>query len=225
MTFVAGRIDVPAVMEELARRRPVFHSEADFQFAFAQVIQSLVPDAHIRLEVPLRGVRGLKGSQYLDLMCSSPAGRTAIELKYFTRSWTGTDGSTEEQFRLRHHAATDLARRNLVFDIARLEQFTGAGVADNGLALMLTNDRNLWLPSRRATSNDHEFHINEGVTLKGVLRWAKDLYPGNTRELTGKYPIRWNNYSELGGSHGAFRWLAIRVRKRPGAGESRVSFD
>jgi hypothetical protein len=152
MNQVAGRIGVPAVMEELARRRPVFHSEADFQFAFAQVIQSLVPDAHIRLEVPLRAVDGLKGSQYLDLMCSSSAGRTAIELKYFTRGWTGTDGSTEEQFRLRQHAATDLARRNLVFDIARLERFTGAGLADNGLAIMLTNDRNLWSPSRRVAS-------------------------------------------------------------------------
>jgi hypothetical protein len=56
-------------------------------------------------------------------------------------------------------------------------------VADNGIAIMLTNDRNLWSPSPRVSGNDRAFHINEGVMLTGVLRRATDLYPGDTHEL------------------------------------------
>jgi hypothetical protein len=62
-------------------------------------------------------------------------------------------------------------------------------MADNGIAIMLTNCGNLWSPSPRVSSNDRELHINEGVTLTGVLRWAKDLHPRNTRELAGSYPV------------------------------------
>lgn len=217
MTWLADRVDVPAAMQELARRRPVFHSEADFQFSLGQAIQRLAPDADIRLEVPLRGVNGHKGSQYIDLMCRSAAGRTAVELKYFTRRWAGTDGLTDEEFILRHHAATDLARRNFVFDVARLEKFCAAGIADNGIAILLTNDLNLWSPSRRVSSNDREFHINEGVTLTGILRWAKGLYPLNTRELAGNYRVQWNDYTCQEGGHGAFRWLAVEVEQAGGA--------
>ncbi len=189
MTEIACNVGVAAAMEEVARTRPVFHSEADFQFAFAQAVRTLDPDIQIRLELPLRQVEGLKGSQYLDLMCRRPDARTAVELKYFTRAWTGTDGVTGEEFLLRHHAATDLARRNFVFDVARLEQFCRAGLAENGVAIMLTNDPTLWQPSRRRLSNDREFHIHEGQTLTGTLRWAKNLYPDNTRTLTGTYRL------------------------------------
>src|SRR3954453_15980286 len=110
MTEIASNVGVAAALEELAPPRPVFHSEADFQFAFAQAIRTLDPDIQIRLELPLRQVEGLKGSQYLDLMCRRSDARTAVELKYFTRAWTGTDAITGEKFVLRHHSATDLAR-------------------------------------------------------------------------------------------------------------------
>lgn len=200
MNEIARSVAVASVMEELARTRPVFHSEADFQFAFAQAVRNLDPDIHIRLEL------------YLDLMCRRPDARTAVELKYFTRGWTGTDAVTGEKFVLRHHAATDLARRNFVFDIARLEQFCRAGLAENGLAIMLTNDPNLWLPSKRLASNDREFHIDDGRTLSGTLRWAKDMYPANTRTLSGTYSVQWQDHSKsIEGPYGTFRWLAIEV--------------
>ncbi|WP_456598803.1 hypothetical protein [Blastococcus sp. SYSU DS0616] len=214
MNEIARSVAVASVMAELARTRPVFHSEADFQFAFAQAVRTLDPDIQIRLELPLRQVEGLKGSQYLDLMCRRPDARTAVELKYFTRAWTGKDDITGEEFVLRHHSATDLARRNVVFDIARLEQFCRAGLADNGLAIMLTNDPNLWRPSKRLASNDREFHINDGRTLSGTLRWARDMYPGNARTLSGTYPVRWHDHSSVEGPNGTFRWLVIEVVAR-----------
>ena len=42
-------------METLKHRRPIFHSEADFQFALAWEIQSAYPRAQVRLEVCPRG--------------------------------------------------------------------------------------------------------------------------------------------------------------------------
>ena len=38
-------------MAALARVRPLFHSEADFQHAFAWQLHSAHPDARIRLEI------------------------------------------------------------------------------------------------------------------------------------------------------------------------------
>jgi len=79
------------------------------------------------------------------------------------------------------------------------------------VAILLTNEPNLWSPSGRRFSNDREFHIPEGTTLTGTLRWAKGLYPGNTRTLSGTYPVQWQNYSSLDGTYGTLRWLAVEV--------------
>ena len=48
-----GPSDVAEVLSELASHRPVFHSEADFQFALAWQWQQQAPEAKIRLEYPL----------------------------------------------------------------------------------------------------------------------------------------------------------------------------
>lgn len=47
-------IDIEQVLKELAKKRPVFHSEADFQHALAWEIQITYPDANIRLEKPFQ---------------------------------------------------------------------------------------------------------------------------------------------------------------------------
>ena len=44
-------IEIKKILEELAVRRPVFHSEADFKFALAWAIQEATRNAKIRLEV------------------------------------------------------------------------------------------------------------------------------------------------------------------------------
>jgi hypothetical protein len=41
---------LPDVLAELSGQRPIFHSEADFQLAFAWTIQTRHPVAKIRLE-------------------------------------------------------------------------------------------------------------------------------------------------------------------------------
>jgi len=195
-------------MTELRSTRAVFHSEADFQHAFAWALHRLEPTLNIRLEV-----RQQDGEK-VDLFCFGPQGRTIVELKHFTAEWEGTDPATGEQFHLRGHAATDVGRRGFVFDIARLEKFCAADGAANGFAVMLTNDRALWNPAVGSRlPRDLEFRIHEGRTLSGTLRWGTegDYYEPNQRELSGSYPLAWQNYSSLGGRNGDFRWLAVAV--------------
>jgi hypothetical protein len=66
-------------MAALAATRPLFHSEADFQHAFAWQLHQQYPDARIRLETLARsGVR-------LDVFAVIGSRRVAIELKYLLR--------------------------------------------------------------------------------------------------------------------------------------------
>jgi hypothetical protein len=212
MLLIAGAIGLDAVIEALSAVRPVFHSEADFQHAFGQAVYSLDQAVYVRLEVR----RDEIGRGYIDMICRGPAGTTAIEFKYFTTAWTGRDPSTGDTFILREHAATDLARRNFVFDIVRLERLCAALPEIDGIALMLSNAHSLWEPPRtqRAT-NDHQFRIHEGKTLTGTLEWASGAYPKNQRHLTGTYPLRWHAYSQLPGRNGTFRWLAAAIGGNP----------
>ncbi|WP_204032242.1 hypothetical protein [Micromonospora qiuiae] len=209
---IAGSIKLAAVMNELSAVRPVFHSEADFQHAFAWALHTLAPSVSVRLEVPQGG------REYLDLLCLGADGRrTAVEFKYFTRRWDGADPSTNEPFHLRTHEATDLARQGFVFDIARLERFCLANETMNGLALILSNDRRLWSPAVTARrTRDQEFRIHEGRTLTGILRWGTEgsWFAANERQLAGSYPLAWQEYSQLDGDHGTFRWLAVEVKSR-----------
>lgn len=204
--LIAGVLDLDVVMNRLRTSRPVFHSEADFQHAFGQVVHDLDPGLGVRLEVRQQG------SEHLDLLCFGPAGRTAVEFKYVTAAWDGPDPRSGESFQLRAHAAHDLARRNFIFDVARLERFCSAATGTDGLALLLTNAPSLWAPPSSARiTRDREFRIHEGRTLTGTLRWGGGDYPANERHLTGSYSLMWREYSHLPGRKGTFRWLAVRM--------------
>ena len=69
---------VEAALSALARRRGVFHSEADFQHALAWQLQLDHPAARVRLET-----RPLPGKALaLDLLFEQDGLKTAVELKY-----------------------------------------------------------------------------------------------------------------------------------------------
>ncbi|MGW1888151.1 hypothetical protein [Streptomyces sp. NPDC001970] len=207
--FIAGRTSLNEVMAKLCQLRPVFHSEADLQHSFARVLWELAPEVHSRLEVPQRSS---DSTEYLDLLCLGRGARTAIEFKYFTRSWTGKIGTPAEDYALKAHGATDLARLHFVRDIARLERFCRRS-DQNGLALMLTNEASLWTPpgpGRRRT-RDHDFRIHHGGGLAGTLLWAEGTYEPNTCNLRGTYSLDWEQYSVQDGGGGEFRYLAVFV--------------
>lgn len=210
---IGGVIPVGDVIRHLRRERPVFHSEADLQHAFARALWQIAPELQLRLEVRQTGPR----REHLDLLCIGPSARTVAEFKYFTRAWTGTVGIPPEPYALRAHAAADLARRNFVFDIARLESFCREP-EENGLALIMTNAPTLWTPpsSTARRTRDHEFRIHDGRTLAGTLLWAEGTYKPATRTLRGMYRLGWQPYSRLTGPGGEFRVLAVHVKSPSG---------
>lgn len=64
MAKIAGSVGLSDLMRRLALRRPVFHSEADFQHDFAWEAHSMDPNLRVRLEThPEPGTR-------LDLLLS-----------------------------------------------------------------------------------------------------------------------------------------------------------
>lgn len=207
--LIAGSVSVADVMSRLRQRRKVFHSEADLQFEFGRTVQELDPAIEIRLERP---VRLDASSTYLDMFCIKVDARTAIEFKYFTQRWTSDGLVDSDEFVLRNHAARDLARRNFVRDIKRVEGFTRA-LAGNGIAILLTNDKALWeTPSRAPTTRDRNFHLFEGRQLEGHLVWGHQYENNRSNlDLAGSYTLQWHVHSHIDSPILELRYLAVEA--------------
>ncbi len=200
--------DIGTILTELARKRPVFHSEADFQHAFAWKIHEKLPEAGIRLEVPIGLALPEEGRRvHIDVLVD---GCCAIELKYKTRESEYV--VREERFVLRSHGAQDFGRYDFVKDITRLESVVLEGPCTGGYAIMLTNDDQYWKRSQRAAM-DAAFRIGGGQSIGGTLQWAdpsRRWLKGRDHDvvLRGDYPLSWRDYSDFG-----FRYLVVEVRQ------------
>ena len=203
-------------MARLAERRPVFHSEADFQHALAWQVQIDHPSAMIRLETrPARGI-------HLDMLVIDAGRRTAIELKYLTDRFEGFVHG--EQFDLPRQGAHDISRYDACKDIWRLEKMIADGYADEGVAIVLSNDRGYWRPGTKADPIDACFRLHEGRTLAGTLQWAPHAGAGTTRSrldplpLRGAYRCQWTRYRTVDradGRHVEFKYLHHDVAVAP----------
>ena len=212
--------DIHRVMTELSKVRPIFHSEADFQFALAGQIGKMMPDSQIRLDRPLKGV-------YLDIWISDQSDQqVAVELKYKTKPLLALDNG--EVFYLKEQGAGNHGCYDFLKDVERVES------VKRGFAIILTNDPSYWTEgSVRKDSNYYAFRIHEGRKLSGELRW-KDPEKGSAKrgnrqkpiKLSGSYNLQWQDYSEIHplslgkhqqlgikGKHLQFRYLAVAVAK------------
>lgn len=207
--------DIHFVLKRLAEERPIFHSEADFQFALAQQIETLIPECGIRLERPF----SLDGpNRYLDLWLKTPG--IAIELKYRTRQLSIEHEG--KRFSLKNQSAHDHGRYDFIADIRRIEHIAakrrmGDGYPfSRGYAVLLTNDHLYWKEGRKGTF-DEAFRIHEGQTLKCTMAWSKRASEGTTKKreqplsLSGSYELHWEDYFEHSVVNGKFRYLAVRI--------------
>jgi hypothetical protein len=207
-------IDIEKIMKNLAKNRPIFHSEADFQHAFAWEIQSMYPKSKIRLEYPYASN---KGRIYLDLWVKDEPIYYAIELKYIKKNLNVT--TDDEEYQLTSNDALDLARYDYVKDISRLEQVANHFDNTVGIVIMLTNEPALWKPPLREDVNDIQFRIHEGRDLEGRLDWGPKTGLGTRKgreplSLQGKYPLNWKSYSNVETKNGEFRYLLVNVQKK-----------
>lgn len=202
-------IDVNELMNGLARDRPVFHSEADFQHALAWRIHAERLDARVRLERPDPTER-----IYVDLWL--PTNEVAVELKYLTRR---LDFEREgELFTLRNQGAQDIRRYDFLKDIQRLERLSNRTDVRAGFAILLTNDPLYWRPPRREGTVDAQFRLHDGRTVEGELAWSEEASSG-TKEgrekpicLKDTYRLQWQDYWNGGdGASRQFRYLAVQI--------------
>lgn len=202
--------ELERLMRNVAAVRPIFHSEADFQHAFAWQLHAAHPKARIRLETrPAPGVR-------VDVLATIDGRRVAFELKYLVRGITVT--IDDELFELPNQGAQDLRRYDFVKDVARLEVMLRDGATDEGYAIALTNDPSYWQSGDYARFIDAAFRIDEGRKIEGVLHWAAHAGAGTMRgrenpiSLTGSYDAGWRDFSVLPDArYGSFRYLAVAV--------------
>ncbi len=182
------------VMQSLSRRRPAFHSEADFQFELAWEMK-LAGWTGVRLERPFRPDGK---NRFLDLAAVDPNQmRWAIELKYWTREIVGP--VLDEPFSLKSLAAHDLSRYAFCKDIQRVEGLVNRGVADMGRVITLTNE-SIYVRPGRGGSLDEAFRLHEGRTLRGKLDWSRQTATTEglgPLELMGSYDMAWAPYSHL----------------------------
>jgi hypothetical protein len=212
MVLLAGRVPLNDVLAGLAAVRPVFHSEADFQQAFAWQTRLHDPSLRVRLETrPSPGVR-------LDLLLSSDDGtaETAVELKYIVRLWQGEHAG--ERFELKNQGAQDIRAYDVVKDIVRVERFVADRPGSNGAVLCLANDSSYWRPPGLGReTNAHAFRIHEGTVLEGLRRWGPLTGAGSSKGreeplvLRGRHEMRWLPYSSLPGPGGEFRSLVVPI--------------
>ena len=203
-------LNFPLLLEKLALRRPIFHSEADFQHEFALTIRDEEPTAQLRLEVPFKFEK--RGAT--DIVVSHQGEVTGVELKYLTRRLDLRMGG--EEFSLRAQGATDLRRYDILKDVQRLERFNVA-FGGQSVVIALTNDPAYWTPTSRVGTIDAAFRLCEGRVVSGDCSWAPHASPGSIRNreaplaLAGSYTLSWQFYSSLGVAGGEFRYLLIPV--------------
>lgn len=208
--FIPIMLDFVGFMNDLERNRPVFHSEADFQHAFAWCIRGSIPDDGVRLEFkPFPDNR-----MYFDIWL--PGIGMAVELKYRTRKLNLL--CEGESFALRDQGAQDVARYDFLKDIQRLEMLQRLPKAQAGFAVLLTNDPTLWKHPSRPDTVDAAFRLHEGRTITGEMAWSERASAGTTKgrkdpiRLNASYDLHWRDYAEIGdGDYRRFRYLAVQV--------------
>ncbi|MBR9859788.1 hypothetical protein GYB22_03385 [bacterium] len=191
-------------MESLSKRRPIFHSEADFQFELAWELKSINPELELRMEKPY----DINESErwYLDILIMDGQSRIGIELKYKTRVIPQAQLSSLgnlESFRLTNHAATSLGRYDFLKDIERIEYLIENEELDSGFCIFLSNDRSYWTGNPKHSTLGPNFYINPGMTKSGKIDWVKpkesSVGKGRMKPimLSGHYCMQWFNYEEL----------------------------
>ncbi len=209
-------MDINSQMKKLMLRRPVFHSEADFQFALAWQIQLSYPDAKVSLEY----CPAEQKNMHLDILVKIGRSDFPIELKYKTLK--GKIEIGEECYNLKSHGAQDLGRYDYWIDVSRIERLKDTmKTFEKGYAVILSNDPSYWVKPRQTKETVCDaYRIHDGFKKHGLLSWLGNPSSGTTEKrenpisLMGDYIMEWEEYSKLSSArNGTFRYLLLEVSK------------
>lgn len=201
-------------INNLKKKRGIFHSEADMQFALGWELGLMIPGLKIRFEQPNK-------DQSIDILYYHNDDIIAVELKYKTALLTINNYG--ENFILKDHAAIDTGRFDVLKDISRVESFIQSEFATKGYVLFITNCSSYWTNTPYKGSqntNDNEFRLEKGRIIHGSLMWpseAKITTYGKERikglTINGNYLVNWEPYSNFEGlRNGEFKYLLFEIQ-------------
>lgn len=202
--------DVIELMTELAEERPVFHSEADFQFALAWIIKESDRSRSMRLE---RRFPGLEKRMSMDIQALSNESCVNFELKYTSVAKALiVDG---EKYELQNQGAHDIRRYDFWKDVQRLEQMNALVPGSKGFAIFLTCSSTYQKPGRKTNAIDRQFWMDEGRRVFGDLAWSEDAGEGTVKgrseplQLAGEYECHWQPFSTVEGLQLSYLLLEV----------------
>ncbi|WP_156673184.1 hypothetical protein [Mycobacterium sp. E3251] len=195
-------------MTVLSSRRPVFHSEFDFQFALCDVI-ARAGVTRIRLE---RMVQLPDSPRFeVDIMGCLNGLPMALELKYPKKRFLGkvsTDGY-DELFNLPSSGADDLDAHAIWKDAARIEKLMAAEIVEAGAVIALSNFEFWDQRKHRQGTQAYDFRLWQGRELEAgtVLNFTEPKGAHSPVELRYSYLCDWHPYSDPLASD--FRYLVL----------------
>jgi|GEM_PF-757140 len=189
---------IEQAMANLSHKRPIFHSEADFQHSLSWELRNIDPNLDIRLEVPfaLNSER-----RYVDLIIRLADRVIFVELKYKTRE--SRHHLNGELFALKNQGAIDQGAYDILKDLWRIEQFVSKTPNSEGFVLVISNDSRYWSQPvvRAKPSIDEEFKLTNNRAFHGTLSWHSSAGSGSTKgrefpiKLRHTYIAEWRGYS------------------------------
>ena len=197
-------LDIHEIIRQLSIWRPIFHSEADFQFSLAWLIKKKYPECEIRLEF----VPEFNPNLHLDILVILNGKWIPIELKYTI-------------YVLKEHGAKDQGCYNYLKDIMRIEEFKDkTSKFIEGYTIKITSEMSYLKPPTKVNCTYAEFSIEEGSIKTGCMNWDANTGKGTMRGmeapivLSGMYPINWKEYSKVDDTNsGTFMYLVNTINK------------
>jgi hypothetical protein len=209
------------ILESLSKRRPIFHSEADFQHELA--IELKIEGFSCRLERPVSvKYNGKEVTAYVDILakCNNGEKWTAIELKYVTVKLDYTHGG--ERFTLANNWGPNLSRFDCLADWLRVSKIVESRHAENGYSIYLTNSEKAWSDNIMRLGNlGAAFSIHGGreICANDQMDWPKGIKLSSVsdKRLNPYAPIvapsnqviKWVEYSNFAVSNGILKYLIL----------------
>lgn len=216
-----NQLNLENILKSLGKERPIFSSEADFQFALAWQIEKYlkrnkVKDYRVRLEY-CPGISFKKTLMHIDIIVFIKEGYIPIELKYKTKEGGYTSGI--DKYKLKTQGARNISCHAYIKDINRIEYLRDE-YKDfkfiEGYTIFLTNDEvylrkpNKNCDYRKLSLHNETNHIlRKNKYLKFNNGVCAKKYP--SIRLKDDYKINWNVYSEID-SNTTFYYLINKIK-------------
>jgi hypothetical protein len=165
--------EILETLDLLKNKRPIFHSEDDFKFAFSKILSEKIGNNFdIRLEKP-QEIKMTKRNNNtkiarvsIDIFIIDIINNISypIELKYKTKKFeTSFDN---ENYELTEHGATDIGRFSFRKDIFRIEQLLNKNTIKEGYFIVITNEAKYLENILHKNTLDKNFSFHNGITLE-----------------------------------------------------------